>query len=146
MTLHSIRNHRQTSWDLKNEWALLRNVTCSARTVGNRLLLAGLKSHKAWKKPFINERQRKAQLLFAGITRIGLLMIGLRFSSPTNQTVLHMGGTGQMQLSGKLFPALNDWILQQHSAPCHTARSVKAWMDNQNIGINHQIYIQLKTH
>uniref|UniRef100_A0A3Q1GCR0 Transposase Tc1-like domain-containing protein n=1 Tax=Acanthochromis polyacanthus TaxID=80966 RepID=A0A3Q1GCR0_9TELE len=46
--------------------ALWRNVICSARTVGNRLLEAGLKSHRAGKKPFIKKRQRKTLLLFAG--------------------------------------------------------------------------------
>lgn len=65
-----------------------------------------------------------------------------------------LSGTGQMQLcegwmnqvmyrttlensllpsAGKLFPASNDWIFQQDNAPCHTARSVKAWMENHNI-------------
>ena len=46
-----VRNHHQTSRDLRNEWALSRNVTCSARTVGNRLLEAGLKSHRAGRSP-----------------------------------------------------------------------------------------------
>uniref|UniRef100_A0A3B5AZ81 Transposase Tc1-like domain-containing protein n=1 Tax=Stegastes partitus TaxID=144197 RepID=A0A3B5AZ81_9TELE len=52
-----VRNHHQTSRDLKNEWALWRSVTCLARHT---------ESHRAQKKPFINERQRKARLLFAG--------------------------------------------------------------------------------
>uniref|UniRef100_A0A3B4YXX1 Transposase Tc1-like domain-containing protein n=1 Tax=Stegastes partitus TaxID=144197 RepID=A0A3B4YXX1_9TELE len=43
-----------TSRDLKNE------------TIRNRLHEAGLKSHRAQKKLFINKRQRKARLLFAG--------------------------------------------------------------------------------
>uniref|UniRef100_A0A3P8SVC9 Transposase Tc1-like domain-containing protein n=1 Tax=Amphiprion percula TaxID=161767 RepID=A0A3P8SVC9_AMPPE len=61
-----VRNRRQTSRDLKNEWALSRNVTCLARTVGNRLCETALKSHWTRKKPFINERERKPGLLFAG--------------------------------------------------------------------------------
>uniref|UniRef100_A0A3P8U5L8 Transposase Tc1-like domain-containing protein n=1 Tax=Amphiprion percula TaxID=161767 RepID=A0A3P8U5L8_AMPPE len=36
------------------------------RTVGNRFLEAGLKSHRARKKPFISERHKKAQFVFAG--------------------------------------------------------------------------------
>ena len=40
-------------------------VKCTARTVRNRLLGAGLKSCKAQKKPFINEKQRRARLRFA---------------------------------------------------------------------------------
>lgn len=170
-----VRNRRQTSRDLKNEWALSRNVTCSARTVRNRLLEAGLKSHRARKKPFINERQRKARLLFAGDHKDWTVDDWAKVRRKPGEaykpdslapTVKHgggsvmiwgcfsMGGTGQMQLcegrmnqvtyratlensllpsAGKLFPASNDWIFQQDNAPCHTARSVKAWMENQNI-------------
>uniref|UniRef100_A0A3Q1C858 Transposase Tc1-like domain-containing protein n=1 Tax=Amphiprion ocellaris TaxID=80972 RepID=A0A3Q1C858_AMPOC len=46
-----VRNHPQTSRDLKNEWILWRNGTCSARTVGKRLVEAGLKSHGAGRSP-----------------------------------------------------------------------------------------------
>uniref|UniRef100_A0A3P8RUM1 Transposase Tc1-like domain-containing protein n=1 Tax=Amphiprion percula TaxID=161767 RepID=A0A3P8RUM1_AMPPE len=48
-----VRNCRQTSRGLL------------ARTVGNRLLEAGLKSHRARRKPLIDERLRKAWLFFA---------------------------------------------------------------------------------
>lgn len=189
-----VRNRRQTSRDLQNEWALSRNVTCSARTVRNRLVEAGLKSHRARKKPFINERHRKARLLFARDHKDWTVddWAKVLFSDESNfelmptpanllvrrrpgeaykpdclaPTVKHgggsvmiwgcfsMSGTGQMQLcegrmnqvmyratlensllpsAGKLFPASNDWIFQQDNAPCHTARSVKAWMENHNI-------------
>ena len=40
-------------------------MECTPRTVGNRLLEAGLKSCKARSKPFINEKQRRARLRFA---------------------------------------------------------------------------------
>ena len=40
-------------------------VKCTVRTVQNCLLEAGLKSRKARKKPFINEKQRRARLRFA---------------------------------------------------------------------------------
>uniref|UniRef100_A0AAQ5XGI7 Tc1-like transposase DDE domain-containing protein n=1 Tax=Amphiprion ocellaris TaxID=80972 RepID=A0AAQ5XGI7_AMPOC len=189
-----VSNLCQTTRDLKNEWALSRNVTCSARTVRNRLLEAGLKLNRPRKEPFINERQREARLLFAGDHKDWTVddWAKVLFSdessfqlmpTPANllfrrkpgeaykqdclaPTVKHgggsvmiwgcfsLGGTGQVQLcegrmnqvmyratlensllpsAAKLFPASNDWIFQQDNTPCHTARSIKAWMENQNI-------------
>ncbi|XP_073405552.1 microtubule-associated serine/threonine-protein kinase 3-like isoform X2 [Dendrobates tinctorius] len=61
----SLSNHRMTSSDLQKEWQMAAGVKCAARTVRNRLLEAGLKSCKARKKPFINEKQRRARLKFA---------------------------------------------------------------------------------
>ncbi|KAK1800200.1 hypothetical protein P4O66_000249 [Electrophorus voltai] len=60
----SLNNHKMTSSDLQNEWHAAAGVSCTARTVRNRLLEAGLKSCKAGKKPFINEKQRRARLKF----------------------------------------------------------------------------------
>uniref|UniRef100_A0A3P8T2P1 Tc1-like transposase DDE domain-containing protein n=1 Tax=Amphiprion percula TaxID=161767 RepID=A0A3P8T2P1_AMPPE len=167
-----VMNRRQTSRDLKNEWALSRNVT------------SGLNSHRARKKPFINERQRKTWLLFVGDHKDWTVddWAKVLFSDESNfqlmpttanllawrkpaeaykpdclaPTMKHgcesvtiwgclsMDGTGQIQLAtmknslfpsaGKVFLASNDWIFQQDNAPCHTARSDKAWMENQNIG------------
>ena len=54
-----------TSSDLQKEWQTAAGVKCTARTVRNRLLGAGLKPCKTRKKPFINERQRRARLRFA---------------------------------------------------------------------------------
>lgn len=39
-------------------------VKCMARTFLNRLLGAGLKAYKARKKPIINEKKRRARLMF----------------------------------------------------------------------------------
>ncbi len=58
----SLNNRRMMSSDLHKEWQMAAGMKCSARTVRNRLLGAGLKSCKARKKPFINENQRRARL------------------------------------------------------------------------------------
>ena len=58
-------NRRMTSSDLQKEWQMAAGVKCTARTVQNSLLEAGLKSCKARKKPFINEKQRRARLRFS---------------------------------------------------------------------------------
>ncbi|XP_072571999.1 zinc finger CW-type PWWP domain protein 2 homolog isoform X1 [Paramormyrops kingsleyae] len=58
-------NWRMTSSDLQKQWETLSGVKCTARTVCIRLLEAGLKTHKARKKPFINEKQGRARLEFA---------------------------------------------------------------------------------
>uniref|UniRef100_A0A3P8TIS6 Transposase Tc1-like domain-containing protein n=1 Tax=Amphiprion percula TaxID=161767 RepID=A0A3P8TIS6_AMPPE len=176
----SVRNHRQTYRDLRNEWALWRNVTCS--------------SCRTRKKPFRNKRQRKVWLLFVGDHKDWTVDDWAKvlksdeskfqlMPTPANlpvrrmpgeaykpdclaPTVKHgggsvmiwgcfsMGGTGQMQLcegpmnqvmyratlensllpsAGKLLPASNDWIFQQENAFCHMAKSVKPWLENQNI-------------
>ncbi|CAJ0916738.1 unnamed protein product [Ranitomeya imitator] len=60
-----IRNRRIISSDLQKERQMEAGVKCTARTVRNRLLEAGLKSCKPRKKPFINEKQRRARLKFA---------------------------------------------------------------------------------
>ena len=60
-----------TSNDLQKEWQMGAGVKCTARTVRNRLLEAGLKSCKTRNKPFINEKQRRARLRFAKTIRIG---------------------------------------------------------------------------
>ena len=60
----SVSNRRMTVRDLQKEWQMAAGVKCTARTVRNRLLEAGLKSCKARKKPFINEKQRRARLKF----------------------------------------------------------------------------------
>lgn len=69
MTVNSfecqLNNHRMTSSDLQKEWQMAAGVTCAVRTVWNRLLQAGLKSCKATKKSFINEKQRRAKLRLA---------------------------------------------------------------------------------
>ena len=61
----SVSNRRMTSSDLQKEWQKAAGVKCTARTVRNRLLEAGLKSYKVRKKPFINDNQRRARLKFA---------------------------------------------------------------------------------
>lgn len=61
----SLKNCRMTSSDLQKEWQTAAGVKCMARTVWNWLLEAGLKSCKARKKLFINEKQRKPRLRFA---------------------------------------------------------------------------------
>uniref|UniRef100_A0AAY5KAR6 Transposase Tc1-like domain-containing protein n=1 Tax=Esox lucius TaxID=8010 RepID=A0AAY5KAR6_ESOLU len=61
----SLNNRRMTSSDLQKEWQTAAGVKCSARTVRNRLLRAGLKSCTSRKKPFVNEKQRRARLKFA---------------------------------------------------------------------------------
>ncbi|KAL7890386.1 hypothetical protein AOLI_G00026440 [Acnodon oligacanthus] len=61
----SVSNWRTTSSDLQKEWQMAAQVKCTARTVRNRLLEAGLKSCKARKKLFINKKQRRARLKFA---------------------------------------------------------------------------------
>lgn len=58
----SLSNRRMTSSDLQKEWRMAVGLKCTARTVRNRLLGAGLKSCKARKKPFINEKQIRARL------------------------------------------------------------------------------------
>ncbi|KAK3573643.1 hypothetical protein QTP86_029970 [Hemibagrus guttatus] len=60
----SIENRWLTSSD-QQQWQTETGVKCTARTVQNRLLHAGLKSYKAKKKPFISEKQRRATLKFA---------------------------------------------------------------------------------
>uniref|UniRef100_A0AAY5L1N2 Transposase Tc1-like domain-containing protein n=1 Tax=Esox lucius TaxID=8010 RepID=A0AAY5L1N2_ESOLU len=61
----SLNHRRMTSSDLQKEWQTAAGVECTVRTVRNRLQGAGLKSCKARKKPFINEKQRRARLKFA---------------------------------------------------------------------------------
>uniref|UniRef100_A0AAY5K3T2 Tc1-like transposase DDE domain-containing protein n=1 Tax=Esox lucius TaxID=8010 RepID=A0AAY5K3T2_ESOLU len=61
----SLNNRRMKSSDLQKEWQTAAVVKCTVRTVRNRLLGAGQKSCKAIKKPFINEKQRRARLIFA---------------------------------------------------------------------------------
>ncbi len=67
---------RMTSSDLQKEWQTAARVRCKARMVQNKLLGAG-QSQK--KKPFINEKQRRARLRLA---RIELQRTGVRASSP----------------------------------------------------------------
>ena len=61
----TLNNCRMTSSDPPKKWQTAAGVKCTARTVRHRLLGAGLKSCEARKKPFINERQRRARLRFA---------------------------------------------------------------------------------
>ena len=51
--------------DLHKELQMAAGVKCTARTVQNRLLEAELKSYKARKKPLINEKQKRARIMFA---------------------------------------------------------------------------------
>ena len=192
----SLSNRRLTSSDLQKEWKSGCNVNCSARTVRNRLLQVGLKSHRARKKPFINERQRKQRLKFAKDHKDwtvddwskvifsdesnfqlcptpGRLMVRRRSGEAYRPeclapTVKHGGGsvmiwgcfsksgTGKVRLCEErmnqakyrvvleedllpsaqmLYPNSDDWIFQQDNAPCHTAKSVKSWMEEKNIRI-----------
>nr|XP_023683127.1 uncharacterized protein LOC111851960 isoform X3 [Paramormyrops kingsleyae] len=61
----SFMNKRTTSNDFQKQWETLSGMKCTARTIHDRPLEAGLKSHKARKKPFINEKQRKTMMHFA---------------------------------------------------------------------------------
>ncbi|CAJ0961338.1 unnamed protein product [Ranitomeya imitator] len=54
-----------TSSDLQKECQMAAGVKCTARTVCNRLLEAGLKSLKARIKSFINVKQRRARMKVA---------------------------------------------------------------------------------
>ena len=60
-----LQNRRFTSSDLQKDWESTSNLVCSSRTIRNRLREAGIKSYRAKKKPFINERQRNKRLEFA---------------------------------------------------------------------------------
>lgn len=188
-----VTNRPQTAKDLKDAWALSRNVTCSVRTIRNRLLEAGLRSPRARKKPCINERQRTARLLFAvdhkdwTVDDWAKVLFSGEASfqlTPSPDDLLRtkpedadkpdcpapalehaggsvmvwgcfgLGGPGQMHLcegrineamyratlekgllpsAGKLFPSSDDWMFQQDTAPHHSARSIKVWMENQNV-------------
>uniref|UniRef100_A0A3P8SY62 Transposase Tc1-like domain-containing protein n=1 Tax=Amphiprion percula TaxID=161767 RepID=A0A3P8SY62_AMPPE len=131
-----VRNHPQTSRDLKNE------------TVGKRLVEAGLKSHRAGRSPSSRKGRGKlvtlcwdhkdwtvddwTKVLFRDESSFQLMSTPLqtRLSAPT---VKHGGGSVTIWGSFSL-----------DNAPYHTAKSVKAWMENQNTGImpwllNHQI-------
>ncbi|KAJ8389099.1 hypothetical protein AAFF_G00123050 [Aldrovandia affinis] len=190
----SLNNRRMASSDLQKEWQKAAGVKCTARTVRNRLLWAGLKSCKARKKPFINEKQRRDRLRFAKDHKDwtvedwskviffdesnfqlcptpGHLMVRRRPGeackpqclAPTVKfgggSVMIWGcftkaGIGQICLCEgrmnqttykvileenllpsalKMFPKSEDWFFQQDNAPCHTARSIKVWMEDHQI-------------
>jgi len=61
----SLANRRATSLQLKRLWTRETGIQCSSRTVRNRLLERNLRSYKARKKPFVNNRQRNQRLQWA---------------------------------------------------------------------------------
>ncbi|KAK1791249.1 hypothetical protein P4O66_013265 [Electrophorus voltai] len=106
-----------TSSNLQKEWHAAAGVNCTERRVRNRLLEAGLKSCKARKKPFINEKQRRARLKFAKDHKDWTVEDWSKvvFSDECN-----------FQLCETPSHVMNN-------APCHTAGSIKVWMrDHQN--------------
>ncbi|KAK1788787.1 hypothetical protein P4O66_002596 [Electrophorus voltai] len=107
------------SSDLQKEWHAAAGVNCTARTVRNRLLEAGLKSCKARNKPFINEKQRRARLKFLKDCKDLTI-------EDWNKAIF------SDECNFQLCPTPGHVM---DNAPWHTARSIKVWMRDHQIKI-----------